>query len=145
MSSWHLPTLHMTIVRDGLVQHEIMDKEAADKFIVRMAKMNTYALRCRYGQRNKVTKVHPAMCYNITKPCLINMLLCVQYQCSEGDTDTKHKTSWNMLKDAIGTLALAVFNEDRREARLPWGIFDKSELDEYHFCITVAPKEAKAT
>lgn len=129
MSSWHLPTIHMTIVRDGIVQHEIMSKEDADKFIERLAKMNVYALMCRYGGRMKATKVHPAMCYNITKPALVKMMHCVQYQCNEGDTPTKHKTTWNMLKSAIGTICEQIYHETYcKDTSLPWAICDKNEL-----------------
>jgi hypothetical protein len=129
MSSWHLPTIHLTIVRDGLVQHEIMSKENADKFIIRIAKMNTYAIKCRYGDKVKVTKVHPTMCYNITQPALVKMLQCIQYQCSEGDVDIKHKTTWNMLKTTIGDVCASMYNETYGlDTSLPWAIFDKSEL-----------------
>jgi hypothetical protein len=136
MSSWHLPTLHMTIVRDGIVQHKVMTKEEADKFIERLAKMNAYALKCRYGygERVKATKVHSAMCYNITMPALIKMLQCVRYQCYEGDTDTKHKTTWNMLNSTIGKLCEQIYDEtiDRNNnTKLPWAIFDKDEMASY--------------
>lgn len=130
MSAWHLPTIHMTIVRDGIVQHKVMSKEEADKFVERLAKMNVYSLKCRYGDRLKATKVHPVMCYNITLPALINMLYCIRYQCNEGDTDIKHKTTWNMLKSAIGTLCEQYFESYGRKNNLPWAIFDKKELVE---------------
>jgi hypothetical protein len=136
MSAWHLPTIHMTIVRDGIVQHEVMSKEDADKFIERLAKMNVYALLCRYGNRLKATKVHPAMCYNITKKALIKMLQCIRYQCSEGDTDRKHKTAWNMLNATIGTLCEQIYDETidgtiDGNTKLPWGIFYKDEMENY--------------
>jgi hypothetical protein len=125
----------MTIVRDGLVQYEIMSKEEADKFMIRLAKMNVYAFKYRYDERRKATVVHSAMRYSITLPALINMLRCVRHQCSEGDTETKHKTSWDMLQNVIGRLCEQFFHESMTldssltiNSSLPWGIYDKDDL-----------------
>jgi hypothetical protein len=118
----------MTIVRDGLVQHEIMLKEAADIFIAKLAKMNAYALKCRYGEKVTPTKVHSAMCYYVTKQALLNMLQCIRYQCSEGDTDSRHRTVWNALGKTIGQLAESIVNEMTKLNELPWAIFDKADL-----------------
>ena len=137
MSAWHLPTIHMTIVRDGLVQHDIMDKEKADKFILGLAKMNKYALKCRYGDNVKVTKVHPHMCYNVTKESLLSMLQCVRYQCAEGDTDTKYPTLWNQLMRTTGKLAEDILSSQRTYGKdTPWGICSKQEMLE-HTSITL--------
>jgi hypothetical protein len=143
MSAWHLPTIHMSIIRDGLVQHHLYTKEEADKLVKSWASMNTYALRCRYGDKLRPVRINPEIKYTVTLPALHKMLHCLKYQCSEGDTDTKRIKAWANLKLAIGAVADTIVERMPEEKNLPWAIFDKKELNEYP-CVYPIPKEATA-
>lgn len=145
MSAWHLPTLHLSIVRDGLVYHEICTKEAADKLLKAFAKMNAYAIKARYGENVRAKPIHAEVRFKIKLEALHNMLHCIRYQCLEGDTDTKHKTTWNKLEWCIGKVADAYLSNQHAPGKLPWGIFDMRELKEERNTPFIGLLEKEAT
>lgn len=145
MSAWFLPRIQLSIIRDGIVNHGFMPKDEADKLVFKFSRMNAYAIKCRYGENKRPIRPDSEIAYEPTIPALHKMLHCLQYQCSEGDTDTKHKTTWNHLKLLAGECAEHILRSQPdygRDQHLPWGIFSESERKEYE---SVIPKKKAAT
>jgi hypothetical protein len=147
MSAWFLPRIQLSIIRDGIVNHEFMTKDEADKLVFKFSRMNAYAIKCRYGENKRPLRPDPEITYAPTIPALRKMLNCLRYQCSEGDTDTKHKKVWHQLDFLIGQCADAILNAQPdcgRDQHLPWGIFNESERKEYETYIPLK-KATEAT
>lgn len=132
MSSWQLPGIHMTLIRNGLIAHLNCPLEEANKLVKSMAKMNAYATGGRYGER--LISVSLGTVKDIpNERCFLNLMECLRYQCSEGNTEAKHAKTWKTLESIIGKVALSVLHRLERNMTEtsdspPWGIFVKADI-----------------
>jgi hypothetical protein len=132
MSAWLLGSDTMTLIRNKLVKTLMDDKRLpeadavaeATKQTMKWNKMNRYAILCRYGEgNNKPVKLGAFdgtddVCSNVQ---MFKSLQCLHYQCSEGDTETKHRKSWKELERWTGYFAEAVASTHPDYNKAEWG------------------------
>lgn len=105
--------------RDGLMdQLGINGVDGVNQFIKDLARMNRYAIWCRYQERIRMPtlnfdrKVEVPTIYEMVKH-----VYCLGYQCSEGDCEAVHADTWRRLKDIEHSLeylivsSLPAYNE----------------------------------
>lgn len=87
-------------------------------------RMNLYAIQCRYGE-----KIRKPLCLPvwddrvnmISDIQLFKHLQCLHYQCSEGDTEKRHRKAWNSLQDYMDTAARVVVMGLPQYDKADWG------------------------
>lgn len=83
----------------GLQQsYGIVGVTGVNQFISDLARMNRYAIWCRYEEKVRMPKLNFDKV--VEAPSHVQMakhLHCLGYQCSEGDTETVHKVTWDRL------------------------------------------------
>jgi ethanolamine utilization cobalamin adenosyltransferase len=97
--------------------------EKATKLVKAFNKMNRYAIACRYGDKTKPAKLRT---FNVErKPTTVHQffknLECLCYQCSEGDTEKKHRTTWNKMEKMIYKYARNIAFDHPAVAAAEWG------------------------
>jgi hypothetical protein len=131
MSCWHLPSFHMSVVRNGLVR--FYGEAKATKLAKSFAKMNTNSMLNRYGDRLKTITVDLNCKYEPNDKALLNMLQCINYQndCASGCEKIQKN-----LEDAINAVALKVPDETL-DTSTPWCLDSESDAkNRFSHCIT---------
>jgi hypothetical protein len=131
MSAWLLGRETMTMIRNKLVKSLMDDKRLpeadavaeATKQVMKWNRMNRYAILCRYGDKNIAVRLHKYtgdedVCSDVQ---MFKSLQCLHYQCSEGDTETKHRKAWNELERLTGKFAEAVASTHPDYNKAEWG------------------------
>ena len=122
MSAFIVSTKTLTTIRNWLVNESGHSVDDADKFVTKLARANRYAFRCRYGETHTFAEQLPrvALTY-VSDEQLLMHLVCLRYQCSEGNTRAKHAKTLNKLDQLIGEAALEVATNTKAYWRSTWG------------------------
>ncbi len=96
MSAWLVTDESLTKTRNSLIAHLGFDPKKADKMVKGWAKLNRYALMCRYGDTHKAFKFTDTEAIN--SPVQTHKsLACLAYQCSEGEPEKDMPMEWFSL------------------------------------------------
>lgn len=108
MSAWIVSNTSLLRIRayllrecsqDGLQRsYGIVGVTGLNQFINDLARMNRYAIWCRYEEKVRMPKLNfDKVVESPTIYQMVKHLHCLSYQCSEGDTETVHKDTWERL------------------------------------------------
>ena len=97
MSAWLVSDESLTLTRNSIVAHLGITQEKATKMVRGWAKLNRYALRCRYGDKNRA--FYFTHHEDIRSPVqTFKSLECLRYQCSEGTPEKDMPIEWFALR-----------------------------------------------
>jgi hypothetical protein len=100
MSAWLVTDESLTITRNSIVEHLGIPTEKATKLVKSWAKLNRYALGCRYGDKHTAFKLTDTM--EVRTPIqTFKSLGCLSYQCNEGIPERDMPVEWFTLKGVI--------------------------------------------
>lgn len=105
--------------------YEFITKEMTN-LVNKWAKMNRYAIKCRYGDVVKPSRFASLPVSQNLKDIISDVqffkhLQCLQYQCSEGDTEKRHRKSWKLLEDQMSNIAQRIVSNLSDYADVQWG------------------------
>lgn len=97
MSAWLVSDDSLTLTRNSIVAHLGLTKDKATKLVKGWAKLNRYALMCRYGDKHKA--FHFTDNEDVRSPVqTLKSLQCLAYQASEGFPEKDMPVEWFTLR-----------------------------------------------
>ena len=95
--------------------------DGVNQFIKDLARMNRYAIWCRYQEKIRM----PTLNFDrkVEVPTIYEMVKhvhCLGYQCAEGDTEKVHAETWNRLKKIESELEGLIVHSLPQYAEAAW-------------------------